>query len=182
VLLATVIGVVAAGCSLGGTGSSTATPTDAGGGAPPPLAHFRGEGIEFDYPASWSHRHPGIESHFAGPVIDLSTQPMVDPCTTTDATTRCSLPIHRLRPRGVVVVWAIATTHPLGAANAPKGVHVRITRPGSCRTVGGDEAVSATVVVRHHRIYSMGACLRGPGIAAGEQAVRAMLTSAVSVD
>jgi hypothetical protein len=62
------------------------------------------------------------------------------------------------------------------------GPRLRITRPGYCRTIGGDESVSATVTVRHRRTYSVSACLRGPGVAAGERGVRAMLASAVSVD
>ena len=59
VLPATTIGVVAAGCSLGGTGSQTAPPTGARPGAPPPLAHFRGHGVAFDYPAPWGRHHRG---------------------------------------------------------------------------------------------------------------------------
>jgi hypothetical protein len=163
VLLATVIGIVA---------------------APPPLAHFSGGGIEFDYPSSWSHRHPGILQHFAAsPVIDLSTQPMGDPCTTNGAKTTCTLmPIHRLRPGGVVVAWTMLASLPVRVPHLPKGIRVRITRPGYCRTIGGDESVSATVTVRRRMTYSVGACLRGPGTAASEQAVRAMLASAVPVD
>lgn len=179
-LVAGIIGVVVSACSLGGTASSSTGRSHVVPGAP--LSHFRGDGIEFSYPAAWSHRHPGIESHFAAPVIDLSSQPMVDPCATSGRTTRCSLPIHQLRPGGVVVVWTIGTILPLDAAHLPKGVRVRIARPGFCGDVGGDEAMSATVVVRHHRIYSMGTCLRGPDIADGERAVRAMLASAVPVD
>jgi hypothetical protein len=63
----------------------------------------------------------------------------------------------------------------------PKAPHLRITRPGYCRTVGGDESVSATATVRHRRTYSVGACPRGPGIAAGERAFRAMARSAVAM-
>jgi hypothetical protein len=76
-----------------------------------------------------------ILPHFAAlPVIDLSTQPMGDHCTTKGAT---RMPIHRLRPGGVVVVWTTLTSLPLGAPHAPKGVRLRIARPGYCRTIGG---------------------------------------------
>ena len=132
VLVAMVIGVVTEACSLGG--------------APPPLAHFRGGGIEFDYPSSWSHRHAGILQHFdASPVIDLSTQPMGDPCTTDGAKTTCTLMrIHRLQSGGVVVVWTLLSFSPiLRPKHVPKTPHLRIIRPGYCRTIGGDESVSA---------------------------------------
>jgi hypothetical protein len=181
ILVAGLVGIVVSACSLGGAGASSSRRSHI---VPATLlTHFRGAGIQFYYPASWSHRHPGILQHFgASPVIDLSTQSMVDPCTKTGSTTRCGLPIHGLKPGGVVVTWALLSPYPLGARRRPLGVHVRVERPGFCRSVGGEEGVFASVVVRHHRVYSVGACLRGPNVAANERAVRAMLASAVSVD
>ena len=94
-----------------------------------------------------------------GPVIDLSAQPMVNPCTTSG----CGLPVRHLRPGGVVVVWE--TGWPFVPPRKGKTVRVRVTRPG-CRNVGGDEMIAALIVTRHHGSFLAGAYLRVPGVAA----------------
>ena len=57
------------------------------------------------------------------------------------------------------------------------GVHVKTLRTG-CRSLGGGEEITASVVLRGGRVYEAAACLRGPDVAAHELEVRAMLASA----
>jgi hypothetical protein len=57
------------------------------------------------------------------------------------------------------------------------GVHVTVLRRG-CRVLGGDEELTARVVLRGGGVYEAAACLRGPGVAAHDREVRAMLATA----
>ncbi|MGH3074044.1 MAG: hypothetical protein ACRDQC_03910 [Gaiellales bacterium] len=173
------VGIVASACSLGGAGASSSRRSHI---VPATLlSHFRGSGIQFDYPASWSHHRHGFSTSMTGPIIDLSTQPMINPCTTTGNTTQCTLPVRRLKPGGVVVVWDTGGGFSIQSRRPDLGVRVRVIRPG-CPKVGGDEAVVGSIVASHRRVFLVSACLRGPNVAANERAVRAMLASAVPVD
>ncbi|MGZ6213989.1 MAG: hypothetical protein ACXWMG_03460 [Candidatus Limnocylindria bacterium] len=44
--------------------------------------------------------------------------------------------------------------------------------------MGGDETPTAFIITADYRRFVVDACLRGPGVAANELAVRAMLASA----
>lgn len=181
-LLAVVSGAVVAGCSMGSTAepsgsSTTVTPASVDTTT---LAHYRGHGVAFDYPAAWSHHRQGFYTTMTGPIIDLSTQPMINPCTTTGNTTRCSLPVRRLKPGGVVVVWTTGGGFVIPTQRRKPGVRIKVIRPG-CPDVGGDEMVVGSIVASHRRAFLVSACLGEPGVAVNEQAVRAMLASAVAV-
>jgi hypothetical protein len=109
----------------------------------------------------------------SSPVVDIATQPTRDPCVEH----RCWFPVRLLHPSGVVVMWntgpaMVDPAHPPGP-----GVRVTILRQG-CRALGGDRELLARVVLRGGRIYDAAACLRGPGLAALDGEVRAMLASA----
>jgi hypothetical protein len=113
------------------------------------------------------------------PVVDLGTQPLVDPCVHHGNSTSCWFPVRHLRRGAVVVVWSsggLLTVH-----KPVPGVHVR-TLPRGCRRLGGGEAITASVVLRGGRVFQMAACLRGPDVGAHEGEVRAMLASAKRVD
>jgi hypothetical protein len=181
VLLVTVIGIVAAGCSLGSSGSSSVVPTGESV-AMTQLAHYRGHDIAFDYPAAWGrYRRSGFFTTMTSPIVDLSTQPMVDPCMTSGGTTRCGLPVHHMRPGGVVVVWWAGGGFTSRMLHLRRAVRIKVVRDG-CRDIGGNEIITAQVAARHHQVFLASACLRGPGIAANERAFRAMARSAVSID
>jgi hypothetical protein len=181
VLLATMIGVVAAGCTLDGRGSSSVLPTRERV-AMTQLAHYRGHGIAFDYPAAWGrYRRNGFFTTMTSPIVDLSTQPMADPCTNTGGTTRCSLPVHHMRPGGVTVVWWAGGGFTSRMLHLRRNVRIKVIRDG-CRDIDGNEIITAQVAARHHQVFPASACLRRPGIAANERAFRAMARSAVSVD
>jgi hypothetical protein len=75
--------VLAAGCSLGSGAASSARADSADNTAR--LAHYRGHGIAFDYPAAWGrHRRAGFYTTMTSPIVDLSTQPTVDPCAANE--------------------------------------------------------------------------------------------------
>jgi hypothetical protein len=63
----------------------------------------------------------------------------------------------------------------LGIRRPPQGVHLKVTRPGYCRSFGATETVSARLVTSKHEVFLVNACLRAPGVASGERALRMML-------
>lgn len=182
VLLALIAGALAAGCSTGSSGAASAgstvsTKSDVGARQ---LARYRGHGIAFDYPAAWGrYRRGGVFTTMTSPIVDLSTQPMVDPCTHVGNRTTCGLPISHMRPGGVVVAWLTLGGFGVLMHRAPGSVQFRVV-PGGCRDIGGSEIITAQVTARHHRAFFAAACLRAPGIAANERAFRAMARSAVA--
>jgi hypothetical protein len=182
VLLALIAGALAAGCSIDSGGassgvSSSALKRDEGATR---LAHYRGHGVAFDYPAAWGrYRRDGFFSTMTSPIVDLSTQPMVDPCTHVGNRTTCGLPVHHMQAGGVVVGWQTWGGFGVLMHRAPGSVQFRVL-PGGCRDIGGDEIITAQVTARHHQLFLANACLRGPGIAANERAFRAMARSAVA--
>jgi hypothetical protein len=171
-----VMASVAAGCSLGSAGNHAARPV-----APPPrVALYRGAGIEFLYPDAWSHRvsNPGVTGTIADEIVDLATAPMHARCHRVGDTDACGFPIARLKPGGVFVSW----TAEYGLTNLshlpPAGRHVTVVRPGLCGRIGATATVAARIVTLTHATFIVQACLRSPGLAAGERAVRAMIASA----
>jgi hypothetical protein len=102
----------------------------------------------------------------------------VNPCRRHGNVTTCDLPIGHLMPGGVVVTWTIDEL-PRPPSELPlPGVHIRVSTPGYCRRIGADESVMARIVTPRHELLWIDACLRAPGLAANEWAVRAMLASA----
>jgi hypothetical protein len=141
------------------------------------LTTYRGHGITFAYPASWRHRHRGFYSTMTSPIVDLGTQPMVDPCVHSGNSTSCWFPVRHLDRGGVVVMWSTGGGLIDPAHGPVPGVHVKTLLTG-CRSLGGGEEITASVVLRGGRVYEAAACLRGPDVAAHEREVRAMLASA----
>jgi hypothetical protein len=182
VLLALVTVAVAAGCSIGSGGSATggsivSTKSDVGARA---LARYGGHGVAFDYPAAWGrYQRAGFFTTMTSPIVDMSTQPMVNPCTHAGHRTTCGIPVRRMHARGVVVTWQ--TWGGLGVLmhRRPASVSFKVL-PGGCRDIGGDEIITAQVTARHHRVFLANACLRGPGIAVNERAFRRTARSAVA--
>jgi hypothetical protein len=176
---AVIAAVLAGGCSSGSAGqTSGASATSAHRGNDVALATYRGHGIVFAYPLAWSHRRPGYMSPETQGFVDLSTEPMIDPCHTRGTTTSCGWPLLRLRPGGVVVTWTADYMPGLSIRRPPQGIHLTVTRPGYCRAFGATETVTARVVTPKHDVFLVNACLRAPGVASGERALRAMLASA----
>jgi hypothetical protein len=178
-LTAVIVALAAGGCSSGFAGNlSGSTATSSQPGDDVALTSYRGHGIVFAYPLAWTHRRPGYMSPETQGFVDLSTQPIVDPCHTSGNITTCGWPLRHLRPGGVVVTWTADYMPGLSIHRPPTGVHAKISRPGYCRTFDATETVTARLVTARHGIFLVNACLRGPGIASEERAVRTMLASA----
>jgi hypothetical protein len=177
-LLVTLLATLTAGCSLattagGGTSQTTPRPH-----AQVAVVRYHGRGVSFAYPAAWSHRGPGFSTNMDGPVVDLSSQRLVSPCRHHGSSTVCSWPVRHIRRGSVVVSWRTVGAMVVVSQMPPAGFPMRVERPGTCRGLGGDATVSARVVTQKHAEFRISACLRGPGLAAEERAVRAMLASA----
>jgi hypothetical protein len=181
-IVAIATAAVAAGCSIG-SGHSTSGGSSAGattGEETTQLAHYRGHGVAFDYPAAWGrYRRGGVYTTMTSPIVDLSSQPMTDPCTHVGNRTTCGIPVHHIRAGGVVVMWQTWGGFGVVMHRPPGSVQVRVIR-GGCRDIGGAEIITAQIATRHHRAFLASACLRGPGIAANERAFRAMARSALA--
>jgi hypothetical protein len=182
-VLVAVAATLPSGCSFGSASSAHDASTSQLRSAAQPdvlelvrLTTYRGHGITFMYPASWRHRHRGFSTTMTSPIVDLGTQPMVDPCVHSGNSTRCLFPVRHLDRGGVVVMWSTGGGLIDPAHSPVPGVHVKTLRPG-CRSLGGAEEITASVVLRGGRVYEVAACLRGPDVAAHERAVRAMLES-----
>jgi hypothetical protein len=131
-----------------------------------------------------------------GPLVYLSTDPLLPTCATTpqaspnpaDAQGRaCDWPLGDLAPNGVLVIWhttrllrALPSAGDAIEVNGATG-RLQTAKPGSCAAVGADEMLYVLVPIGHPKPWSnidVLACLRGPDLAGAEAKVRAMLASA----
>ena len=133
-------------------------------------AVFHNRYVMFRYPGGWHVRQwaPGYgELRFA---VWLSNLKLPPACVRSGSSTRCSTPLRHLPPRSVFVTWDLSK--PPGSSG--RAVPLSVARPGACRSLGADETISIGFTGGMF-VY---ACIRGPGVATAEQAVRAMLASA----
>jgi hypothetical protein len=155
-------------------------------------------GISFERPTSWTRWRPNQHDPINdGPLIYLSTDPLLAACATATDTTAnppdtqgraCAWPISSLSEDGVFVNWVtsrILVPRPNAgeviAMNGERG-RLQTERPGSCAEIGADETISVWVPIGQPTPLSnvwVVACLRGPDMATAEGQVRAMLASAV---
>ncbi len=154
-------------------------------------------GISFDRPASWTRWLPNAHDPINdGPLIYLSTDPLLPTCATTPQATpnpadargrACDWPLADLAPNGVLVTWLttriLAPLPSTGDAVEVNGAtgRLEVEKPGSCSAVGADETLDVLVPIGQPKPWSniaMVACLRGPDLAGAEAQVRAMLASA----
>jgi hypothetical protein len=124
----------------------------------------------------------------------LSNQKMHAPCTTTTNSvgiqTRCTLPVDKLDPKGVLAQWTV------GGGPEPEGFSVedlpgrsrlidghmakiQVSRPGLCSSIGGQESATANVADGSNpdNYYTFTACFRGPNLASTTKEVMALLLS-----
>ena len=154
-------------------------------------------GISFARPASWMRWLPNAHNPINdGPLIYLSTDPLLPTCAVTPLTTpnpadargrACDWPLVEIALNGVLVTWL--TTRiliPLPSAGDQVEVNgatgrLQAEKPGACSAVGADETLDVLVPIGQPKPWSniaVLACLRGPDLAAAEAMVRAMLESA----
>jgi hypothetical protein len=177
-IAATVALATACGGGSGGTANAAADP--------PQLVTYRGGGLSFRHPESWTaypFRWSG-ELHFR-PLVYLSTQPVHDPCSTHRNTTSCGFPVRRIRPGGVLVVWQVNGVPAVGlgpGARIQVGGHAAArvaTQGGICRRIGADRTIEVAVetIPTPSALTYLTACLRGPNLAQSERRVDALLAS-----
>jgi hypothetical protein len=180
--------------SLAPSPSSTLVPASPSAAA---VVTDAANGISFVRPASWTRWLPNTHDPINdGPLIYLSTDPLLPTCATTPPATpnaadargrACDWPLADLAPNGVLVSWL--TTRILvplpsdGDAVEVNGAtgRLQIEKPGSCAAVGADETLDVLVPIGQPKPWSniaVVACLRGPDLAGAEAKVRAMLASA----
>ncbi len=156
------------------------------------LLTFRGGGVSFRYPSTWTpHRYVAVSS-FSAAIVYLSNDPLHPPCQTSQGpgstSTVCGDPIDQLGPDGVLVSWSEHgfpgwTFKSAQGTPAIVGGHrakILVQRPGWCGRIGALETMS--VVVERSSLpdnwWAIDACIRGPNAAIGEAQVRAMLHTA----
>jgi len=187
------------------TPTSSPTPTalpSAPQASPTPEAtsvtvHDAAGGFAFERPASWVVWQPNEHSPMtSGPLLYLSTDPLLPACAVAPSASpnppdasgsACAWPLRELEPGGVLATWWTSRIlQPLPSAGTvveTNGEQARwnANSPGECSAVGADETVTVWVPIGQPSPLSnvaFTACLRGPGLAASEAAVRALLASA----
>jgi hypothetical protein len=174
--------------------TETETPTLATG-----LGHYSGGELAFDYPASWTPAYYEENSSFSRLIVFLSTERLINPCTTTISSTftktDCGSPLgdRRLGADGVLVAWdgrgfpgwsfdpAAGVEETIGGQSATVDDHAA---PDYCAATGGEREMIATIP-RADAIsnwWEMNACYRGPDTSNVRSQLQAMLDSVKWVD
>ena len=195
--LLSLLAAAAIACSPAPTVSPSASPVPTPSPTAAAVTTDTANGISFARPASWTRWLPNAHDPINdGPLIYLSTDPLLPTCATTPRATpnpadargrACDWPLGELASNGVLVTWL--TTRilvPLPSAGDAVEVNgatgrLQIEKPGSCAAVGADETLDILVPIGQPKPWSniaAVACLRGPDLAAAEAKVRAMLASA----
>jgi hypothetical protein len=155
-------------------------------------------GVSFERPADWTRWRPNEHNPINdGPLIYLSTDPLLPACATAPSATpnppdsrgrACDWPLVALSPNGVLVTWLttriLAPLPSVGEGLVMNGETTRLMfeRRGPCAEIGGDETVSVLVPIGQPTPASyiaVVACLRGPDLATSEAQLRAMFASAL---
>jgi hypothetical protein len=166
----------------GGSSAQAASPA-------PSLEKYSSSRLSFTHPAAWAtYANPGAPGFHYQPIVFLSTQPVTAPCSTHGMATSCGFPVKHLQPGGVVISWLVYGIPVAGLRDAP-GTPTRIgglyakrvtSQPGDCRAIGADRTIQVQIGSRTGTSVPTVfiACLRGPGLAANERRVDALLASA----
>jgi hypothetical protein len=137
------VGVLLAAAALGSSSAAYST--------------FRGGGVSFRYPARWQVSAGSPSLHWTG-IANVSTDPLHAACS--DAA--CGWPLSHLSRGGVLVMVGQGAAR---VRSSSRRVSSAVARGGSCREIGADETVTASVRTRSGRVLSVLACLRRPGLA-----------------
>lgn len=175
VVVLTAATVAACGSAPNASGPSAAHPT------------FRDSFLVFRYPAVWKPAVVKITGtlHFS-PMLYLSSQPVHPPCHSQRSATVCGWPLERLRPGGALIVWenrgfpgwSLRTTQGTSVRIGGRPAKQTVMQPGECAAIGADETIAIEIerpIPDNWTAFT--ACLRGPGLAATEREVDAVLAS-----
>ncbi len=178
----------------------TATPTPVAASATPSATSTTvpgsAGGITFERPSSWVVWQPNQHMPWTGgPLVYLSTDPLLATCAVAPGASpnppdsygsACPWPLHELQPGGVLVEWVTTRIlQPMPSAGLVVEVNGakarwKVSKSGSCAQIKADETISVLIPIGQPSPLSniaLVACLRGPGLAASEAAVRALLAS-----
>jgi hypothetical protein len=175
-----VLGVLllATGCSVFSSSSLTKHTTSLGGPMPEQLVRYTAPGgVRIAYPKHWHYHVPGFMTSLTDGLVDLSNQPLHNPCHTTSDGEACNWPLRRLRPGGVVVRL---TEYEMGGLQPPptaKHVQMRITQPGYCRRIGGDQTIQEMLRLSNGKRLFVDGCVRAPGVKMSIRQIEAMVNS-----
>ena len=123
--------------------------------------------------------------HF-DPMIYISSQSAHPPCRTVASTTTCGWAVDHLSPGGTLIVWEnrgapdwslrSAAGNPIRIGGRP--AKKTVIRPGSCAAIGATETIQVEIQrPLPDNWTTFTACLRGPNLRGGEQAVNALLST-----
>jgi len=173
--------LVLAGCGSAGSARPASTAGASG------VSTFRNDFVALRYPAAWRpfvFRQAEV-LHF-DPMLYLSSQQAHTPCRARGASTVCGWPVDRLQPGGALVEWE-NRGYPGWSLAAEPGTELRVggrrakqtvARPGSCAAIGADETIRIDIERPLPENWTaVTACLRGPGLKAGERRVGELLAS-----
>jgi hypothetical protein len=172
-----VAAAVPAGCGAASSGTAKRGST----------AEFRNAFLTFSHPSGWKPFVFKVSGtlHFK-PMLYLSSQPAHRPCRTQAAETVCGWPVDRLRPGGALVVWenrgapgwSLATFPGTSTKIGGRKAKRVVSRPGECGAIGADETIEVAIErPLRNNWTAFTACLRGPGLSAGEDRIDALLAS-----
>jgi hypothetical protein len=181
--LVAIAAAVAVTSACGGGTSARAASTA------PPLEKYSSSRLSFTHPTAWTtYANPGAPGFHYQPIVYLSTQPVQAPCSTHGMATTCGFPVKHLEPGGVLISWLVYGIPVTGLRDAPGtptrigGLYAKRTTsdPGDCRKIGADRTIQVQIGNRTGMNVPTVfiACLRGPGLAANERRVDALLASA----
>jgi hypothetical protein len=159
----------------------------------PKLTHYRQNPLSFTYPASWNVEHYSERSSFSDLIVELSSQPMHDPCAATSSGSGqvCRLPVTELRQGSVLVEWAgngfpgwtLEKAPGVAQSIGGRPARVEISRPGTCQSIGAQETINAFIAMATpDNYYSFTACIRGPDVAGTASSVLRSLRSTKFLD
>jgi hypothetical protein len=157
-----------------------------------PESVYNGEGVRFKHPSCWTATSFAEVSSFSDSLVDLSNQPMHDPCTRTTSPsgggleTECGWPLTSLDPGGILVRWSSDGSPTWRIENQPgtsltvagRPAREQITEPGDCGSIGADETISVEVErTVQDNFYEMMACFQGPDLKETASQVQEMIDS-----
>jgi hypothetical protein len=155
--------------------------------AAPAAATYRGAFLSFRHPVEWrAYVFPGAQTLHGRQLVDLSTEPARNPCTSGPGFPSCGWPIRRLGPGGALVVWenegypgwSLATAQGSRLTVGGRPARRIASKPGQCSAVGADETISVEIArADPGNLTTVLACLRGPDLARAETRFAAVLAT-----
>lgn len=155
--------------------------------SPGALTHFDGEGLAFDYPATWREFHYHVESSFSHVIAYLATVDVPVPCETivnSDSTEIDCADRYSLTPDSLIVAITANGRPGFSISNLPAGA-LPLTIGGlpgylEVTKVGGDMLSLVWILTRPESVdnyYQISATVRGPTAETLQAQLQALIAS-----